>query len=83
MLKQLEPLNDDRRCFRHVGGVLVERTVGEARPQIAQRLAQLDAQFQQLVQERDSKSKALSSFMHEKNIRVQQQPGGQAAPAAD
>lgn len=31
VLTQIETLNDDRRCFRTIGGILVERNVGEAK----------------------------------------------------
>ena len=34
VLQQLEPLDDERRCFRLIGGVLVERNVGEVKPKI-------------------------------------------------
>lgn len=31
-METLEPLPADRKCFRMVNGVLVERTVGEVKP---------------------------------------------------
>ena len=65
-MTQLEPLNDDRRCFRHVGGVLVERTVGEAKPQIKQRFEQLHKQYEELAATRTAKSKELSEYMQVK-----------------
>jgi chaperonin cofactor prefoldin len=34
VLKTLQPLDAGRRCFRLVGGVLVERTVGEVCPAV-------------------------------------------------
>ena len=34
MLETLTPLEGERRCFRLVGGVLVERTVGEVAPAV-------------------------------------------------
>lgn len=34
MLKTLEKLDPARRCFRSIGGVLVERTVGEVVPAV-------------------------------------------------
>ncbi len=41
VLQQLENLDAGRRCFRLIGGVLVERTVGEVRPLIETQKAQL------------------------------------------
>lgn len=34
MLKTLEPLEEGRKCFRLVGGVLVEQNVGVVRPTV-------------------------------------------------
>lgn len=34
MLRTLEPLDEGRKCFRLVGGVLVEQTVGTTRPTV-------------------------------------------------
>jgi len=32
VLKQLLPLNEDRKCWRQVGSVLIEQTVGQVKP---------------------------------------------------
>lgn len=32
VIKQLQPMDKDRRCYRMIGDVLVERTVGETLP---------------------------------------------------
>lgn len=42
VLRTLEPLEPSRRCFRLVGGVLVERTVGEVAPAVARNAAALE-----------------------------------------
>lgn len=34
VLKALEPLDPNRKCFRMVGSVVVERTVAEVRPAV-------------------------------------------------
>lgn len=34
VLQTLEPLEEGRKCFRLVGGVLVEQTVGTTRPTV-------------------------------------------------
>ncbi len=36
VIKTLEPLDKNRKCFRLVGGVLVERTVEEVLPAVQQ-----------------------------------------------
>jgi hypothetical protein len=34
VINAIQPLNKDRKCYRLVGGVLVERTVGEVLPAV-------------------------------------------------
>ena len=34
VIKTLEPLDNNRKCFRLIGGVLVERTVAEVQPAV-------------------------------------------------
>lgn len=38
VLKQLKDLDPSRRCFRMIGGVLVERTIAEVRPAVEKNL---------------------------------------------
>ena len=37
----LEPLEDERRCFRLMGSVLVEKTKGDVLPQILDQMAKV------------------------------------------
>jgi len=41
VLKTLEPLDAERKCFRLVGGVLVEQNVGLVRPVVQTNLDNL------------------------------------------
>ena len=44
MLKTLEPMPSDRKCYRLIGGVLVQQTVADVRPAVegnAQNLKQV------------------------------------------
>lgn len=41
MIETLEGLDADRKCFRLIGGVLVERTVKEVLPAMAKHLEQV------------------------------------------
>ena len=72
----------------------MERTVGEAKPQIKQRFEQLEKQLAEMIAKRDAFSKELSKFMVDNNLKVksqeqlaqmqaQMQKGGQAPPAAE
>ena len=51
VLQNLEPLDAERRCFRLIGGVLVERTVGEVRPKIEANKTRLLAILNQLAEQ--------------------------------
>ena len=42
VLKTLEPMEKDRKCFRLIGGVLVERTVADVAPSVKTNKDQLD-----------------------------------------
>eukprot|EP00389_Voromonas_pontica_P016227 GDKH01025364.1.p1 GENE.GDKH01025364.1~~GDKH01025364.1.p1 ORF type:complete len:118 (+),score=31.42 GDKH01025364.1:118-471(+) len=52
--KSLEP---SRRCFRMVGGVLVERTVGEVEPAISGNLSNINQQIDGYKQRLEEKNK--------------------------
>ena len=41
VIKALEPLDNNRKCFRLIGGVLVERTVAEVQPAVKTNCEQL------------------------------------------
>ena len=41
VIKALEPLDNSRKCFRLIGGVLVERTVAEVQPAVKSNCEQL------------------------------------------
>ena len=51
VLQNLTPLDADRRCFRLIGGVLVERTVGEVRPKIEDNKGRLLTILNQLAEQ--------------------------------
>jgi len=51
VLQNLEPLDAERRCFRLIGGVLVERTVGEVRPKIEENKTRLLAILNTLAEQ--------------------------------
>ena len=53
----LEPLDGDRRAFRLVGGVLVERTVAEVLPSVRSNRENLDKVIQSLNDNLDAKNK--------------------------
>lgn len=81
----IKPLEDSRRCHRLVGGVLVERTVGEVKPMIQDSLANFDKLLKNLGDALSAKEASLEAFMTKYKIRSttqqQQQPAQAAQPA--
>merc|ERR1719502_490699 len=72
----LTPMDPNRKAWRLVGGVLVERTCGEVLPAVKESLAQIEKVVEQLTTTHEEKEKELQAFMEKYNIRLQ----GGAAP---
>merc|ERR1712157_366162 len=66
----LKPLDSKRRAFRLVGGVLVERTVGEVLPSVSTNLCNLENVIQQLQERLENKSKETSEWKTKYNIKT-------------
>mmetsp|Transcript_15147 Transcript_15147/g.36376 ORF Transcript_15147/g.36376 Transcript_15147/m.36376 type:complete len:127 (+) Transcript_15147:313-693(+) len=69
----LEPLDPDRRAFRLVGGVLVERTVREVLPTVKEHRGNLDGLVQNLKEKLDSKQKEAAAWKAKYNIKTQEE----------
>lgn len=78
VLEAIRPLEISRRCHRLVGGVLVERTVGEVLPMIEQSLANFDLLLKNLNTSLVSKEKELQAFIAKYKIQFKQ--ADRAAP---
>ena len=60
---QIEKLEDERRCYRMVGGILVERNVKEAKTAIKNRIdKELDPKVEELKTKLRVQEKALSDY---------------------
>eukprot|EP01065_Artemidia_motanka_P038892 TRINITY_DN4773_c0_g1_i1.p1 TRINITY_DN4773_c0_g1~~TRINITY_DN4773_c0_g1_i1.p1 ORF type:complete len:143 (+),score=58.73 TRINITY_DN4773_c0_g1_i1:70-498(+) len=77
VLEALEPLEDTRKCFRLIGGVLVERTAKEVRPAIKEALGRLEEICSKMNEDTTERQKALGDFAQLHNLRVQGQQGAQ------
>mmetsp|Transcript_35115 Transcript_35115/g.51574 ORF Transcript_35115/g.51574 Transcript_35115/m.51574 type:complete len:130 (-) Transcript_35115:244-633(-) len=69
----LIPLNPNRRAFRLVGGVLVERTVGEVLPSVASNRENIDSVVQTLHTRLEKKQKETVEWKTKYNIRTQEE----------
>jgi len=81
VIDALEPLDGNRRCFRMVGGVLVERTVNEVLPAVKANLEKISSLIVQLNETLDRKEKELTEFQSRYRIRGDQEKQQQQQPA--
>lgn len=73
VIKALEPMDPQRKCFRLVGDVLVERTVAETLPAVLRNKEGLEKVVQSLNSQLEQKKTELSAFQAEYKIRVKGQ----------
>ena len=62
MLETLEPLPGDRKCFRMINGVLVERTVEDVLPQLKTNAEGLKKVLDDLLKQYTSKQEELEKW---------------------
>ncbi len=60
--KALEPMDASRKCFRLIGEVLVERTVGEVLPAVKKNRENLDGLVQTLTESIKQQEMELNAF---------------------
>mmetsp|Transcript_22648 Transcript_22648/g.62867 ORF Transcript_22648/g.62867 Transcript_22648/m.62867 type:complete len:144 (+) Transcript_22648:215-646(+) len=73
VIKSLEPMDASRKCFRLIGGVLVERTVAEVMPAVSSNKQKLEEAITKLEEQRETKNSELSAFQTKYKIRVKSQ----------
>uniref|UniRef100_A0A7S1GN53 Prefoldin subunit 2 n=1 Tax=Cyclophora tenuis TaxID=216820 RepID=A0A7S1GN53_CYCTE len=64
----LEPLDPDRRAFRLVGGVLVERTVKEVLPSVRTNRENMEKVIGNLTERLNTKQKETAEFRKKHNL---------------
>ncbi|PSC72135.1 Prefoldin subunit 2 [Micractinium conductrix] len=70
VIKTLEPLEPGRKCFRLVGDVLVERSVGEVLPAVKSNRDQLSALVTTYAKQLEAKQKEVLEYQEKYNIRI-------------
>ncbi|KAH0793482.1 prefoldin subunit 2 [Histomonas meleagridis] len=70
VLESIAKLPDDRKCYRLVGEVLVQMTIGEARPALDQQRASLKELIQTFTAKIKAKEEELLAFQKEHNIQI-------------
>lgn len=72
VIKTLEPLPEDRKCFRLVNGVLVERTVGEVVPSLKTNADGLKQVLDELLKQYKAKQTEMDNWKVRKCYDIQQ-----------
>ncbi|QDS68059.1 hypothetical protein FKW77_009808 [Venturia effusa] len=73
VLETLEPLAEDRKCFRMINGVLVERTVKEVVPALKTNSEGLKKVLDELVVQYKGKQDEMEKWKKKNNIQIVQQ----------
>lgn len=72
VLETLEPLSGDRKCFRMINGVLVERTVKDVVPALRTNAEGLKKVLDDLVKQYKTKQDDLEKWKKKNNVQVVQ-----------
>jgi prefoldin subunit 2 len=81
VLQNIKDLDPSRRCFRSVGGVLVERTVKEVIPAVETNAANLQKAIDAIKEQCAVKEAELEALRRKYKIRVQGEEGDGGAAA--
>lgn len=71
----MEPLEADRKCFRLINGVLVERKVGQVVPQLKENMLNLGTVIENLLKAYKQKESDLAEYQQKHQIRVEARSG--------
>ncbi|PVD26923.1 hypothetical protein C0Q70_12071 [Pomacea canaliculata] len=70
VIETLKEVAPERRCFRMVGGVLVERTVGDVLPALSTNKEQMAKFVENMTKQLEAKGKEINAYREEHNIRI-------------
>ncbi|XP_048369381.1 prefoldin subunit 2 [Sphaerodactylus townsendi] len=70
VIETLREVDPTRKCYRMVGGVLVERTVKEVLPALESNKEQISKIIETLSQQLQTKGRELNEFREKHNIRL-------------
>merc|ERR1712021_235395 len=71
VIETLDKVDKDRRCFRLVGGVLVERKVGEVEPALIGNSSKLTKLIETLEKQLTEKGGEINGYIEKHNIQIQ------------
>lgn len=74
MIETLEPLPGERKCFRLINGVLVERTIKDVLPALKTNSDGLKQVLEELLKQYKAKEGEMEKWKKKNNIQVVQNP---------
>lgn len=77
----MKSVEESRKCFRLIGGVLCERTVKDVLPQLNEQKEQLEKLIGQRQEQLTSKGVEINKFREKHNIKIKGE--GTVAPATE
>lgn len=77
VIENLEKVDGDRKCYRMVGGVLVERTVKDVVPALVNNRDKLSKLIESLNTQLVDKGAEINGYMEKHNIQVKGQGGNE------
>ncbi|XP_059614075.1 probable prefoldin subunit 2 [Phlebotomus argentipes] len=82
VIDTLKTVDESRKCFRLIGGVLCEGTVKAVLPQLTDSKEQLEKLIGAVTEQLTKKGQEINKFKEENNIRIGT-PGAATAPAEE
>lgn len=70
VINAIQPLDQSRKCFRMIGGVLVERTIREVLPAVQHNKEGIEVVITRLNEALERKKKELADFETKYKIRI-------------
>lgn len=80
VIETLKTVDENRKCFRLIGGVLAEQTVKETLPNLIQNRDQLEKLIESGKEQLTKKGIEINKFKEEHNIKVKSD-GDEAEPS--
>ncbi|RKO96119.1 hypothetical protein CXG81DRAFT_27819 [Caulochytrium protostelioides] len=72
VIDTISGMSGDRKCFRLVGGILVERTVKDVLPLVKGNQQGINTTLQQLLATYKKKEEAMVAFQKESGVKISQ-----------
>ncbi|KAL6503465.1 Prefoldin subunit 2 [Orobanche gracilis] len=77
VVNAINPLDPSRRCYRMIGGVLVERTIREVMPAVRRNKEGLEEVIARLTEALERKKKEVAEFEAKYKIRIRKGDDGE------